>query len=127
MSKAFPTRTPPRRWASRSGLSCPASTGRASSFKNRCMTMRRNQVSSAAWTLGVIYADYRSHPAENAMLNVFVWEASIAMLGLQVLALWGLYTRQHWGRAMATIASGFWIFTLIGIPFAVLVWWALHR
>ena len=82
---------------------------------------------AAAWTLGVIYADYRSHPAENAMLNVFVWEASIAMLGLQVLALWGLYTRQHWGRAMATIASGFWIFTLIGIPFAGLVWWALHR
>src|SRR5258706_16132732 len=48
MSKAFPTRTPRRRWASRSGRSCPASTGRASSFKNRCMTMRWNQVSSAA-------------------------------------------------------------------------------
>src|ERR1700704_2157909 len=64
---------------------------------------------AAAWTLGVIYADYTSHPAENAMLNVFVWEAAVAMLGLQVLALVGLYTRQHWGRAMATIASGFWV------------------
>src|SRR6267143_1140816 len=48
MSKAFPTRTPPRRLASRSGRSCPASTGRANSFKNRCMTMPSNQVSSAA-------------------------------------------------------------------------------
>ena len=82
---------------------------------------------AAAWTLGVLYADYNTHPAENAMLNVLVWEAAVAMLGVQVLALYGLYTRQHWGRAMATIASGFWVFTLIGIPFAALVWWALYR
>src|SRR3981081_4221169 len=48
MSKAFPTRTPRRRLASRSVRSGPASTARASSFKNRCMTMPSNQVSSAA-------------------------------------------------------------------------------
>jgi hypothetical protein len=82
---------------------------------------------AAGWTLGVINADYVSHPAENLALNVFVWEASLAMLGLQALALLGLYTRRHWGRTMATIASGFWAFTMIGIPLAALVWWALHR
>jgi hypothetical protein len=82
---------------------------------------------AAAWTLAVINADYTSHLAENLTLNAFVWEASLAMLGLQVLALVGLYTRQHWGRAMATVASGFWVFSVIGIPFAALVWWALHR
>ena len=82
---------------------------------------------AAGWTLGVIYADYTSHPAENLTLNVFVWEAALAMLGLQVLGLVGLYTRRHWGRAMATIASGFWVFTIVGIPFAALAWWGLHR
>ncbi len=82
---------------------------------------------ATGWTLAVINADYTSHPAENLTLNVFVWEASLAMLGLQSLALVGLYTRRHWGRTMATIASGFWAFTVIGIPFAALVWWALHR
>jgi len=82
---------------------------------------------AAAWTLAVIYADYSSHLVENLTLNAFVWEASLAMLGLQTLALVGLYTRQHWGRAVATIASGFWVFTVIGIPFAALAWWALHR
>jgi hypothetical protein len=82
---------------------------------------------AATWTLAVIYADYSSHLVENLTLNAFVWEASLAMLGLQTLALVGLYTRQHWGRAVATIASGFWVFTVIGIPFAALAWWALHR
>lgn len=82
---------------------------------------------AAGWTLAVIYADYSSHLVENLTLNAFVWEASLAMLGLQTLALVGLYTRRHWGRAMATIASGFWVFTVIGIPFAALAWWALHR
>lgn len=82
---------------------------------------------AAGWTLAVINADYTSHPVENLTLNAFVWEASLAMLGLQSLALVGLYTRQHWGRAVATVASGFWVFTVIGIPLAALVWWALHR
>lgn len=82
---------------------------------------------AAGWTLAVIYADYGTHPVENLTLNAFVWEASVAMLGLQALALVGLYTRRHWGRAMATVASGFWVFTVVGIPFAALAWWALHR
>ena len=71
---------------------------------------------AAGWTLAVINGDYGSHPAENLTLNAFVWEASLATLGLQALALAGLYTRRHWGRAMATVASGFWVFTVIGIP-----------
>jgi hypothetical protein len=82
---------------------------------------------AAAWTLAVIYADYASHPLENLTLNLFVYEASLAMLGLQALALVGLYSRRHWGRAVATIGSGFWVLTVIGIPFTALVWWGLHR
>ncbi len=82
---------------------------------------------SAGWTLAVINGDYGSHLAENLALNALVWEASLAVLGLQALALAGLYTRRHWGRALATIASGFWVFTVIGLPFAALVWWALYR
>jgi len=73
---------------------------------------------AAGWTLAVINADYTTHPAENLALNVVVWEASLAVLGLQSLALVGLYTRRHWGRTVATIASGFWAFSVIGIPFA---------
>jgi len=82
---------------------------------------------AAGWTLAVIYADYTSHPLENLTLNLFLYEAALAMLGLQALALVGLYSRRHWGRAVATIASGFWLLTVIGIPFTALVWWGLHR
>src|SRR5260370_37312397 len=49
------------------------------------------------------------------------------MLGLQTTALVGLYMRRHWGRTVATIASGFWILTVIGIPIAILAWWVMHR
>jgi hypothetical protein len=39
----------------------------------------------------------------------------------------GLYFRRHWGRTVATIASGLWVFTLIGIPFAIVTWYVLYR
>jgi len=79
------------------------------------------------WSLAVIKADYSSHFAENFTLNAVVWVASLAVLLLQCAALAGLYTRRHWARAVATVASGFWAFTIVGIPFTALVWWALHR
>jgi hypothetical protein len=82
---------------------------------------------AAGWTLAVINGDYGSHPAENLALNAFVWEASLATLGLQALALAGLYTRLHWGRAMATVASGFWVFTVIGLPFGIAGLFVLWR
>src|SRR5436309_571089 len=52
---------------------------------------------------------------------------ALEVLLLQVAALAGLYTRGQWARTVATVASGFWAFTIIGIPFTALVWWALHR
>src|SRR5256885_9706885 len=86
---------------------------------------------SLAWaaltTIGFVQGSYQSHPVEGILLNGAVWEASLAMLGVQTTALVGLYMRRHWGRAVATAASGFWIFTLFGIPFAILAWWVLHR
>ena len=82
---------------------------------------------SAVFTLGLVNTQYGSYPLDNFTLNAVVWLAAVAMLGLQTTALIGLFMRRHWGRAVATIASGFWVFTVIGIPFAVLAWWALHR
>jgi hypothetical protein len=82
---------------------------------------------ASIFTLAVINTQYGAYPFENLTINVFVWLAAVAMLGLQSTALVGLYMRRHWGRAMATIASGFWVFTVIGIPFAILAWWVLHR
>jgi hypothetical protein len=82
---------------------------------------------AALWTLAVINSDYSSHFVENFVLNAVVWLASLAVLLLQSAALAGLYTRSHWGRTVATIASGFWVFTIVGIPFTALVWWALHK
>ena len=69
---------------------------------------------AAGWTLAVIDADYSSHPLENLTLNGVVWEAALAMLGLQTLALAGLYTRRHWGRAVASVAAVIlvWLFSL---------------
>ena len=82
---------------------------------------------AALWTLAVINSDYSSHFVENFTLNAVIWVASLAVLLLQCAALAGLYTRSHWGRTVATVASGFWVFTIVGIPFTALVWWALHK
>ncbi len=82
---------------------------------------------SAINTLGLINTQYGNYPLENITLNAVTSLAAVAMLGLQVTALVGLYMRRHWGRAVATIASGFWVFTIIGIPFAILTWWVMHR
>lgn len=79
------------------------------------------------FTLGLVNTQYGNYPVENFTLNAFVWLAAVAMLGLQTTALVGLYMRRHWGRAVATIASGFWVFTIVGIPFAILAWWVMHR
>src|SRR5438094_2384091 len=46
--EASPTRTPPRRLACRSGLSCPAPTGPASRLRKASMTTPWNPVSCAA-------------------------------------------------------------------------------
>ena len=82
---------------------------------------------AATFTLALINTQYSTYPIENLNLNIGVWLAALAMLGLQVTALVGLLLRRHWGRTVATIASGFWVFTVIGIPFAILAWWVLHR
>ena len=82
---------------------------------------------ASIFTLGLINTQYGNYPVENFTLNAFVWLAAVAMLGLQTTALVGLYMRRHWGRAVATIASGFWVFTIVGIPFAILAWWVMHR
>jgi hypothetical protein len=82
---------------------------------------------AAIFTLGLINTQYDGHPLENITINAVVALAAVAMLGLQTTALVGLYMRRHWGRAVATIASGFWVLTVVGIPFAILAWWALHR
>ena len=82
---------------------------------------------AAIFTLGLINTQYGNYPVENVTLNAVIALAAVAMLGLQVTALVGLYMRRHWGRAVATIASGFWVFTVIGIPFAILAWWVMHR
>ena len=82
---------------------------------------------AAMWSLVLINTGNATRPVENFVLNGVVWEAALAVLGLQATALVGLYTRRHWGRAIATVAAGLWIFTVIGIPFAVLAWWGLHR
>jgi len=82
---------------------------------------------AALWTLGVITSDYSSHFIENFTLNAVVWVATLAVLLLQCAALVGLYTRRHWARTVATVASGFWALTIGGIPFSALVWWSLHK
>ncbi len=82
---------------------------------------------AAIFTLGLINTQYGNYPVENIALNAVIALAAVAMLALQATALVGLYMRRHWGRAVATVASGFWVFTVIGIPFAILAWWAMHR
>jgi hypothetical protein len=82
---------------------------------------------AALFTLGLINTQYGNYPVENVTFSAVVALAAVAMLGLQVTALIGLYMRRHWGRAVATIASGFWVFTVVGIPFAILAWWVMHR
>ena len=82
---------------------------------------------AAIFMLGLINTQYGNYPLENVTLNAVIALAAVAMLALQVTALVGLYMRRHWGRTVATIAAGFWIFTVIGIPFAVLAWWVMHR
>jgi hypothetical protein len=82
---------------------------------------------AAIFTLAFINTQYAAYPFENLTINLFVWLAAVGMLGLQATALVGLYMRQHWGRAVATVASGFWVFTVIGIPLAILAWWVLYR
>lgn len=82
---------------------------------------------AAIFTLAFINTQYNPYPIENLTINGVVWLAAVAMLAVQATALVGLYMRRHWGRALATIASGFWVFTLIGIPFAALAWWVMHR
>jgi len=81
----------------------------------------------AIFALGLINTQYGNYPVENITLNAVIALAAVAMLGLQTTALVGLYMRRHWGRTVATIAAGFWIFTVIGIPFAILAWWVMHR
>ena len=82
---------------------------------------------AALFMLGLINTQYGNYPAENVTFSAVVALAAVAMLGLQATALIGLYMRRHWGRAVATIASGFWVFTVVGIPFAILAWWVMHR
>lgn len=79
------------------------------------------------FTLGMINTQYAKYPIENLALNGGVWEGALAVLALQATALVGLYMRRHWGRAVATIASGFWVVNIVGIPFAILTLWALYR
>ena len=82
---------------------------------------------ASVFTLAFVNTQYGNYPLENFTLNVVVWLAAVTMMGAQSTALVGLYMRRHWGRALATIASGLWVFTGIGIPFAIVTWWALHR
>lgn len=83
---------------------------------------------AAIFTLGLISSQYGGgYPLVGITFNAVTALAAVAMLGLQATALVGLYMRRHWGRAVATIAAGFWVFTVIGIPLAILAWWALHR
>jgi hypothetical protein len=82
---------------------------------------------ASVFTLAFVNTQYGNYPLENFTLNVFVWLAAVAMMAMQSTALVGLYMRRHWGRAVATIASGLWVFTGIGIPFAIVTWWVLHR
>ncbi len=82
---------------------------------------------AVAWTFAEINGSSATRPVESTIINGVDWLASVAVAGLQATALAGLYTRRHWGRAVATIAAGFWVFTVIGVLFAALAWWALHR
>ena len=82
---------------------------------------------ASIFTLAFVNTQYGNYPLENFTLNVFVWLAAVAMLAVQSTAMVGLYMRRHWGRALATIASGLWVFTLIGIPFTIVTWYVLHR
>lgn len=83
---------------------------------------------AAIFTLGLVGGQYTSsYPVAGITFNAVVALAAVATLHLQAAALVGLFMRRHWGRAVATIASGFWVFTVIGIPFAILAWWAMHR
>jgi len=82
---------------------------------------------ASLFTLGFVNTQYGNYPVENFTLNVFVWLAAVAMLAVQSTAFAGLYMRRHWGRTVATIAAGLWVFTVIGIPFAAVTWWVLHR
>ena len=82
---------------------------------------------STLYTVGIVQGDYNSHPVENITLNAMVGLAALAITGLQATAYAGLMRRRHWGRAIATIAAAFWVFTGIGILFALLAWWVLYR
>jgi len=82
---------------------------------------------ASLFTLGFVNTQYGNYPVENFTLNIFVWLAAVAMLAVQSTAFAGLYMRRHWGRTVATIAAGLWLFTVIGIPFAAVTWWVLHR
>src|SRR5579859_244556 len=64
---------------------------------------------------------------ENYILNGMLVLGILTFAALQSTALVGLFLRKHWGRDLATIAAGYWMITIIGIPFALLMWWALHR
>ena len=79
------------------------------------------------FTTAVIEGSSVQRWVENTIINGVVWLAAVAVAGLQSTALIGLYTRRHWGRAVASIAAAFWLFSVIGIPFAILAWWALYR
>lgn len=79
------------------------------------------------FTLAFVNTQYGSYSVDNFTFNVFVWLAAVAMLAVQSTALVGLYFRRHWGRTVATIAAGLWVFSLIGIPFAAVTWYVLHR
>jgi len=85
-----------------------------------------------------------AHFAEGYAFNVVDWLGTLALVLLQCAALAGLFTRQHWGRPVATIASSFWVVSvvtvlfatsgpgfvaagLLGVVAAALVWWGLHR
>jgi hypothetical protein len=83
---------------------------------------------AAIFTLGLVGGQYSgTYPIAGIAFNAVVALAAVAMLCLQTAALVGLFMRRHWGRAVASIASAFWVFTLIGIPFAILAWWAMRR
>ena len=84
---------------------------------------------AAIFTLALVSSQYVNvaYPFVGLAFNAVTALAAVAMLGVQATALVGLYMRRHWGRPVATIASGLWVLSVIGIPFAILAWWALHR
>ena len=79
----------------------------------------------AVW--GLVTVPQPQHWVENEILNGMLVLGVVTFAALQSTALVGLYLRKHWGRDLATIGAGYWMVTIIGIPFALLMWWALHR